>query len=80
MATQLAPVIEGVIARRAFLEEYKSVYEKADRQETASLIKATIERQNYYELKRHYGQLGQNINVLQKFLEDKVCDLLFHCI
>merc|ERR1719460_3442015 len=72
VATQLAPVIEGVIARSQFLEEYKAVYEKADRQETAALIKATVERQSYYELKRHYGQLGENVKTLQQFLEDKV--------
>jgi len=72
VATKLGPVIEGVLVRKKFLDEYKNNYEPQDRATMQSLIFASVQRQIFYEKKLQYESLQQNMTKLTKYLQDSV--------
>jgi len=72
VATKLGPVIEGVLVRKKFLDEYKNNYEPQDRETMQSLMFASVQRQIFYEKKLQYESLQQNMSKLTKYLQDNV--------
>jgi len=72
VATKLGPVIEGVLVRKKFLDEYRQHYEPQDREQMQSLIFASVQRQIFYEKKLQYESLQQNMATLQTYLEVQV--------
>eukprot|EP00658_Telonema_sp_P-2_P016705 TRINITY_DN16478_c0_g1_i5.p1 TRINITY_DN16478_c0_g1~~TRINITY_DN16478_c0_g1_i5.p1 ORF type:complete len:1416 (+),score=374.56 TRINITY_DN16478_c0_g1_i5:252-4499(+) len=71
-AAQLQPVLDGVIARKAFMKRYEEIYERQDRHDVQEMIQGTTYRQQYYERKRHYSQMQANIAKLSEALEKSV--------
>jgi myosin heavy subunit len=72
VATKLGPVIEAVIVRKKFIEEYHKHYEPQDRQMVQNLIHATLQRQLFYKKKLEYKNLQDNMRNLKDFLKNKV--------
>ena len=72
VATKLGPVIEGVVVRQKFLVEYRKHYEPQDRENMQDMMRAAVERQRFYEKKRQYFSLQENVQALQVYLTDTV--------
>jgi len=72
VATKLGPVIEGVLVRKKFLDEYRQHYEPQDREQMQSWMFASVQRQIFYEKKVQYESLQQNMATLQRYLEVQV--------
>jgi len=72
VATKLGPVIEGVLVRKKFLEEYRKHYEPQDREKMQILMTASVQRQIFYEKKLKYESLQQNLKKLQEYLKDNI--------
>jgi myosin heavy subunit len=74
VATKLGPVIEGVVVRKSFLVEYRKHYEPQDRENMQDMMRAAVERQRFYEKKRQYLSLQENVQALESFLTKTVID------
>jgi myosin-5 len=71
-ATQLGPVIEGVVVRQKFMSEFAKHYEPQDRQQVQNWIYAALMRQKFYKRKQEYESMQENLAALRNFLQNKV--------
>jgi hypothetical protein len=60
------------VVRQKFLVEYRKHYEPQDRENMQDMMRAAVERQRFYEKKRQYFSLQENVQALQVYLTDTV--------